>query len=441
MELNIPQVSGIDALYYFVQSGTKYDSFYEDILEQLELKKQEFESINYNYQPNDIVIQINGIDVKHSGKSRDGFYWFNHDFFRIGFKDSEKAMNIQNIRVQCNSIGIYTLGLKSLIEYINTQVLKDVIADTNYFPVTRIDVNMFIQHNFNYINKDMIVSKKKNHASTIGERSSGYELETYYVGQRPFMLRIYNKMIELKGASDIKREMMLNHFGVNGLDIKGDIFNVEFEMHREFLSKYGIDTIEDALERAETLFKMGCELVRLIDTDSVSEKQINSSNRNKAYTLPVWKYIHDSYDNKDFMQITTPMEKVEKITYRYSLEDARRPLKRIMNRLMLHNNKPTLFFFYELMEQTQEEFNNRHNYRELQERSFENKDSTYPAPKKYIDEDFTGYSNEGLQKFEKSLSKEMQGIQIDDPQYDELLHTYNSLHDELVNRGLVEFPF
>ena len=35
----------------------------------------------------------------------------------------------------------------------------------------------------------------------------------------------------------------------------------------------------------------------------------------------------------------------------------------------------------------------------------------------------------------------MMGIDIKDEQYDELLHAYNELHDELVCRGLVEFPF
>jgi 5-formyltetrahydrofolate cyclo-ligase len=34
-----PLVSGIDALYYFAQSGGFYDRFFESIMEQIEEKK------------------------------------------------------------------------------------------------------------------------------------------------------------------------------------------------------------------------------------------------------------------------------------------------------------------------------------------------------------------------------------------------------------------
>ena len=144
--------SGIDALYYFAQSGAFYDRLYEDIINQIEDKKAYFKSINYQYADNDIIVTINGIDVVYSGMGRDGFHWFSHDFFRAGFKDPEKGTNIHNIRIQLNAIGIYTLGLKSLIEYVNTKFLGEYTMKV--FPITRIDLNMFIQHDFSYLWND-----------------------------------------------------------------------------------------------------------------------------------------------------------------------------------------------------------------------------------------------------------------------------------------------
>lgn len=238
---NTPIISAVDALYYFGQSGAHYDNFYLDIMNQIEDKKAEFTALNYAYNDNDIIVTINTIDVKLSGMGRDGFIWFNHDFFRVGFKDCEKSPNIHNIRVQLNSIGIYTLGIKSLVEYINTKLLDGALLSTNYFPVTRIDVNMFVQHNFNFLTKEMILSKKKTHSANISERTTGYELETYYVGKKPFLLRIYNKLKELESASDIKKELMHNYFLINNLDTRKPIFNVEFEFHREFLKQYDIE--------------------------------------------------------------------------------------------------------------------------------------------------------------------------------------------------------
>jgi len=429
---NTPFISGIDALYYFAQSGGGYDNYYMNIIDQIEDIKEKFEAYNYAYNDNDIIVTINDIDIKYSGMGRDGFLWFNHEFFRIGFKDAEKSQNIHNIRVQLNGIGIYTLGLKSIVEYINEKFLKGALLNERYFPVTRIDVNMFIQHNFNYLKKEMILSKKKTHSANISERSTGYELETYYVGKKPFLLRIYNKLKELEGASDIKRELMHNYFTINGLDKEKPIFNVEFELHREFLKQYGIDTVEDALSRSESLFKMGCEFIKLIDISSLTEKQLNSTNRNRADILPIWKYISENYNDKEFMQIETPLEKIEKISYKYSLEDARKPLKRLMTRLLLHGNAPTLFFFYELLQNTKDDLELKNKYIELQKEG---------QHKNTHMDDLTSYSNEGLLSFEKKLSEEMHGLTNQDEHYEELLHSYHELLDELVERGLFKMPF
>ncbi len=432
----IPVISGIDALYYFAQSGAFYDQFYELIIEKIEEKKAYFNSLNYAYADNDIIIPINGIDVTYSGMGRDGFHWFNHDFFRAGFKDPEKAQNIHNIRIQLDAIGIYTLGIKSLLEYINTIFLKEIT--NKHYPVTRIDLNMFVQHDFKYLRKEMIVSKKKNHSANIGERSSGYELETYYVGKKPFLLRIYNKRKELQAKEGIKRELMHNHFVVNGLDLEKPIFNVEFQMHREFLKQYGIDTIEDVLERAEVLFKQGCDLIRLIDIDSISEKELNSPNRRRADTLPVWKHIQDSYAIKEFLQIDTPLDKIEKITQRYSMEDARSSIKRIITRLLIHGNNPTSLYFMEILQHAKQDYELRQHIKLLHEEEKEEKEET--AYEKFVNELKT-YSNEGLVALEEQLSIEMRTTEIKDPDYDRLSHQMIALYDELQKRKLINFPF
>lgn len=433
----IAYVCGIDAVYFFVQSGAGYDEVYLDILNQIDDQKKAFEALNYQYQDNEIIVTINEIEVKNSGKGRDGYSWFVHEFFRVGFKDPEKNRNLHDIQIQLNSKGIYTVGIQSLINYITTFFLNGMILERRYFPITRIDLNMFIQHDFKYLCKEMIVSKKKNHASKIGECSSGYELETYYVGRKPFMLRIYNKLKELKTASQEKREMMLNYFGVNGLDVSEPIFNVEFEMHREFLKEYGIDTVEDALRRAESLFTLGCDLIKLIDPSSLSEKQLYSNNRRRANVLPIWEFISTHYKIDAFMQISTPLNKIEKFTYNYSLDDARKPLKKLINRLLMHKHIPTLLFFYELLEQTKEEFNYKMQMRKM------HMEYTAPVRNSFM-EDLKAISNEGLERFREKLDDELS--QMDEEamrgstHYDDLFQKYQEVHHEMTLRGLKHNP-
>lgn len=426
-----PVVSGIDALQYFAQSGGQYDRFYESLMDQIEDKKAYFKKLNYQYADNDIIVKINDIEVQYSGMGRDGFHWFYHEFFRVAFKDSEKSPNIQNIRVQVNAVGIYTLGLKSQIEYINKVFLKDLTM--NVFPITRIDVNMFVQHDFSYLRKEMILSKKKDHHANIAEHASAYELETYYVGKKPFLLRIYNKRNELKQASQIKRELMHNHFGVNGLDMDQPIFNVEFEMHREYLKTFGIDTINDALLRAETLFKHACDQIRLLDLSTITEDQINTPNRRRAETLPIWKHIKDSYSIKEFMQIDTPLEKIEKITYRYSLEDAEKSMKKVLTRLFIHDSIPTMYFMLDVLQKAREAYELKQNIKNLHEEHKEKPD---------FETELKTYSDEGLQNFEASLSREMHAISKSDPLHAELFEKYVAICRELDRRDLTDdIPF
>ncbi|MDP2076512.1 MAG: hypothetical protein Q8J85_00565 [Sulfuricurvum sp.] len=426
-----PVVSGIDALQYFVQSGAFYERFFEGLLDQIEDKKAYFKSINYQYADNDIIVKINNIDVLYSGMGRDGFHWFYHDFFRIAFKDSEKSPNIHNIRVQVNAVGIYTLGLKSLIEYINKVFLHELTM--NVFPITRIDLNMFVQHDFSYLRKEMILSKKKAQHANIAEHMGAYELETYYVGKKPFLLRIYNKRRELKTATQIKRDLMHNHFGVNGLDIEQPIYNVEFEMHREYLKTFGIDSVDDVLQRAETLFKHACDSIRLLDLSTISEKDINTPNRRRAETLPIWQHVKDSYSIKEFMQIDTPLEKVEKITYRYSLEDAEKSMKKIITRLFIHQSDPTVYFMLDVLQKARDEFDLKQNLKHLHEEHNE---------KPSFENELQTYSDEGLANLEASLSREMHSIPQSDPLHLDLYERYMIVCREIDLRSIdYENPF
>ena len=42
--------------------------------------------------------------------------------------------------------------------------------------------------------------------------------------------------------------------------------------------------------------------IRLVDLDSISSSTAKSNNKNRADILPIWKYIKNSYDIKEFLQ-------------------------------------------------------------------------------------------------------------------------------------------
>jgi hypothetical protein len=136
------------------------------------------------------------------------------------------------------------------------------------------------------------------------------------------------------------------------------------------------------------------------------------------------------------MQLSTPLEKIEKISYRYTLEDARKPIKRHINRLLLHDNNPTSLYFIELLQDAKEEFDAK-----LEMKKVHDEEKTKENNKPTFADELKTYSDYGIQELERRISKEMRGVMPDDALYDEYVYKYSAIHDELVKRGLVEFPF
>lgn len=304
---DIKYICGIDTLYYFCESSLAYDDLFLDILDQMECIKGKFEKKEIEYDNADITISINEITLSSLGKS-EGYYWFKdiNEFFKIGFKDTQTNRGLHDIRVQLLGNGIYTIGIKSIVAFIDS-MLESYI--TKEHPITRIDLNCFIGYDLGFIDKSMFVTRKRNYSS-ISEIGSANAIQTLYVGKPPFKLRIYNKSLELKQSK--KQEVMEEYFRVNGFDLVQPIFNVEFEMHRSHLRAFNIETLEDALTNAQMLFKQAMDDIRLIDLNTISDKDIENNTKNRAKTLPIWEFIKESYTIEDFLQVTSPLERVKR---------------------------------------------------------------------------------------------------------------------------------
>lgn len=309
---NIKMVFGIDSLYYFCESTVEYDDLYLDILDQIDIIKGKFALKEISYQPSNISVHVADTSLTYLGFS-EGFLWFKdlNDFFKIGFKDHTKNRALHNIRVQLLCEGIYTIGIKPLIDYIDTMLGE---YTNKSHPVTRADINTFIEYDFSWVGKNMFATRKKTY-SVITEMGNANKIETIYVGRNPFKLRLYNKSVEMVKSkkAELMREFFLNH----DFDMKKTIFNIEFEMHRAHLKAYNISTVEDVLSNANNLFKRSMEDIRLIDSSEVTQSDIKHNNKHRATTLPIWDYIKESFDIKEFLQIDTPLERIKRVAYTY----------------------------------------------------------------------------------------------------------------------------
>ncbi|WP_455756346.1 hypothetical protein [Sulfurimonas sp.] len=326
-------IAGIDTLYYFYETNDKYDDLYLEILDQLDDAKARFEKRDLKYENKDIQVLINNQAFRFNGKVQ-GFYWFTHidEYVKIGFKDYMTNRGINDIQTQLTAKGIYTLGLKSILKYVDG-LLADYI--TEHKPLTRVDLNIFVQDDLTYINKDMFVTRKRRYVTLSKEIANKHRLETLYIGKKPFLLRVYDKQEEVHNSN--KKEMMFEYFLMNGFKSLNNIWNIEFEMHRDYFKAFKIDTVDDLLERAELLFKDCLQAVRLVDLSSITDNTKDNKNKNRATTHLLWKHLAESYKLKDFLSIDTPLERVKRKSYSYTIEDAMKEQVALARKAYVHN--------------------------------------------------------------------------------------------------------
>lgn len=249
--INIKTLPGIDTLHYFIESNREYDNLYLEILDQIESAKSLFEKNEIPFQPKDVTITIKENPYNYLGKS-EGFHWMvdANEFFKIGFKDPKTNQGLHDIRVQFLGNGIYSIGIKSLMEYIDSEIGAYI---TGYKPITRADLNIFVQKDLSWIRHEHFVTRKRYGVTHYKEINNRRSMQTLYIGNKPFMLRLYDKREEMRQSD--KKEVMREYFLNYGFEMNQPIFNVEFEMHRQYLKQYSILTVDDLLSSAEALFK------------------------------------------------------------------------------------------------------------------------------------------------------------------------------------------
>lgn len=316
---NTPKIiSGIDTLYYFYESNDAYDDLFLDVIDQLDEAKGRFEKRDIAYSNKDIKIQINKQAFTLNGKAQ-GFFWFTHidEYFTIGFKDRLTNRGLNDIQLQLNANGIYTIGLKTLLRYVD-DLLSGYI--TGHKPLTRVDLNIFVEADLSWISKEMFVARKRSYTSIFKEIATKHQLQTLYIGKKPFLLRLYNKIEELKSSK--KKEMMFEYFLNNGFDSLQNVFNIEFEIHRDYFKTFKIDTVDDLLLRAEMLFEDCLNAIRLVDLSTLTDNTVDSKNKNRALTHPLWEHLNASYKLNDFLALEAPLERIKRKSYRYTIEEA-----------------------------------------------------------------------------------------------------------------------
>lgn len=300
---NFPIASGIDSIYYFIESNSAYKEFFHfSIFSVVEHEKEK----NGYVAKDSLKITISNIEFVYLGKDQ-GFYFFadSAGAFRVGFKDPDTNKGVHDIRVQLQGFGIYSLGVVFLTDYLNSVVLKEITTD-NYY-ITRADLNIFCQYDLgSVIVPEYFSTRKRKFARIIGQKNT---YETLYVGKPPAMLRVYNKALEIDHTSKkaYVLKQYLEPFGITTIE---PFWNLEMECHRDYFKQYKINTLDDLLSNAELLFHKMMQQIRYVDISTISQKDLEASRLYKASNHPLWDYLDQSYTYNAKEQNTIPLERI-----------------------------------------------------------------------------------------------------------------------------------
>ena len=417
-------ISGIDTLYYFYESNDLYDDLFLDILDQLEDAKGRFDKRDISYSNKDIKIQINKQAFTFNGKAQ-GFYWFTHidEYFTIGFKDHLTNRGLNDIQIQLNANGIYPLSLNALIKYTD-----DLLAGfiTGYKPLTRVDLNIFVQSDLSWISKEMFVARKRSYISIFKEIATKHQLQTLYIGKKPFLLRLYNKAEELKSSK--KKDMMYEYLLNNGFDSLENVFNIEFEMHRNYFKSFKIDTVDDLLQRAELLFQDCLNAIRLVDLSTITDNTIDSKNKNRALTHPLWEHLSTSYKLNDFLALEAPLERIKRKSYRYTIQEAIEEQCALAKKAYIHNIVVDEQFYNEVLETFCKRKNSA--YSDMLPLKNDSIDFNNPS----IEINIQTLSNLDLERYLYTLEQDMNNYS--DLDLGILIKRHQLVHIELKSRGI-----
>ena len=230
---------------------------------------------------------------------------------KVGFKNLNTKDNLESIVIQTDSYYMNVHGIEYTYQFVKEQIIQlglRIISSK----IQRLDLNTYVYgYDFSYLEyyyfSTLIRSNSKFYSGAKDK------LTTFYLGKRsngasPFV-RIYNKWQELIDQDKEKKKTELIKYKFqeqHGIIIKEEeeLWQVEFELKREFLKSYGVNTVEDFLASANTLHGHIMKRVRLL----TKKRKDGDKNSDKIKTASVWKKIEKDYN---FMDSNAPLEKIK----------------------------------------------------------------------------------------------------------------------------------
>jgi len=295
------QIPMIDTLCVSIDIEN-YEIELKELLIQLENKKNEAKLAATNNASSKVTISIGNytFEVLPNGAKGHSYILHNNEYeIKISaFRSTKKEFF--PIIVRFKSEYLWAVGyenawinLKTFIEKYIGNILEqqvsrvDLCCHTDNFVLTHNDDTYFKGKHFSHDEKTF---RRKVCGMNFGSRKT-----------KKVYCRIYNKTLEVTQ----KRQKLWFYtiWAENGLKID-NVWNIEFEIKRDFLRNKGINTVEELYSSLKTIWEY-CTCTWLVKTN------LDRTRIERSTTDSKWEIIQHAFDNlgnKEFISITKQKE-------------------------------------------------------------------------------------------------------------------------------------
>lgn len=289
-------VSGLDALYYFVKLNyDDYTLFYNNYL-----LKYYLDSVDSLQLCNNQIIGSQWYRFEYSiDIDSEGLCPNMKKLCKIGFKNLNRNDNNESIEIQMYTSTMNHIGYKKSVQLVN-DFLITLGLEPLATKISRVDLNTYVLgHNFENITYFDFSTKAK----VSNPISKAGVLETFYLGKSTtdsVQLKIYNKNKELHVLANsnhdesnfkyflIKMRFLMKYS--KSIDIRDNLWNIEFKVRRGTLRRYKIDSVEDLFNNVDSIHK---DIVN--NTFRMLETKKKNKNNQRVENHHIWKSIESEF--------------------------------------------------------------------------------------------------------------------------------------------------
>ncbi len=248
----MPYIPMIDTLIASIDIKD-YDDKAQDLLNLFQDKKNKAKAMLTDNSSEIVTIQIGDMTFEVLSNGKKGYAYILHnelyeiDFAQYRSKNKDFFPIFIKIKSQClwsfNPFYAWEYICKWITEYIGEIIENrisriDLCCHTDELPLSLDDVDKFKGQ---YYTETLYKFRRKLNAMTFGSSAT----EKIYC-------RIYDKVLEIKQRKN--KTWFYEIWEKNGLD-KEKVWNIEFQINREYLKDNCINKVEEAFERLKTIWE------------------------------------------------------------------------------------------------------------------------------------------------------------------------------------------